>query len=313
MLRCRLLCRWFVCCLSVLALANCSQPKYSSTTDLVKNVPMPPYPAWATKLMGREVHDVYPHASQCAGSIDNVLAIYTAPNPGTELSGWAIDSQTQQPVQRFVLVNTDGAIAGAGQGGFDRPDVPVAKPAITSMTTGWHGLVGYSTGTVAVWGVTGPQTVCFIGNVAVSKTGVAPVPVSSPRARNLPAQPQWAVALLGKTFRASFPKTTTCIGHLDGVLAKYDRKPKGSVLYGWAFDSGAGQPPSRVLIVNAQGVIIGGGESGVPRPDVPAAVPAVKSPSSGWQAPVGITEGAVYAWGIAQQRGTVCFVGEAHI
>jgi hypothetical protein len=60
----------------------------------------------------------------------------------------------------------DGLIAGAGDGGTRRLDVPRVRPDITSETTGWEAVTWRYAGPVDVYGVLADgQTICRLGHI----------------------------------------------------------------------------------------------------------------------------------------------------
>ncbi len=74
-----------------------------------------------------------------------------------------------------------------------------------------------------------------------------------------------------------------CLGFLD---AKDNRgsTTDASYIAGWAWDAAARRAPDWILLVDQGGVIRGLGRSGLPRPDVEAAVPDINGSKPGWRA-----------------------------
>lgn len=115
---------------------------------------LPPYPAWASSLIGVAVAKAYPHtAVRCFGYLDSVTGEYTGSPGGAEVSGWAFDMNAWQPIARVIVADTAGKIIGAADGGVPRPDVQQSLGWITSPDTGWHGSVAATKGPVSVWAV----------------------------------------------------------------------------------------------------------------------------------------------------------------
>jgi outer membrane protein OmpA-like peptidoglycan-associated protein len=132
--------------------------------------------------------------------------------------------------------------------------------------------------------------------------GTAPVVVAD----SMPAYPAWAAAAIGKPLHALYPKTSTaCLGFLDGAAFKYVGPRSGDKLFGWAYDTGADAPVLRVLFADARGTIVGAGDGGVSRPDVPAKLARIASPLTGWEG-YAAASGPVAAWAVLGSPGTVC-------
>jgi outer membrane protein OmpA-like peptidoglycan-associated protein len=144
---------------NVVALAATSPPlpNVPVVTD-----PMPAYPAWSAGMIGHPLHAVFPKTTRCLGYIDGALLQYAGnTRPGVKLFGWAYNEATQSPASRVVFSNASGTIVGAGDGGFDRPDVPATLAAVTSPVTGWQGYAAPATAALEAWAITGrPGTVC---------------------------------------------------------------------------------------------------------------------------------------------------------
>jgi hypothetical protein len=145
-----------------LALSACDKPKdrtpppaegtaAAPATPAAVSAPLPPTPAWAAAYMGKTVAELFPQAGQCVGNTDNVSNTLTG---GVEIVGWGWDTALKQPVARVVLTDQEGRVIGFGETGVGRPDVPAAKPEITSQTTGWKGYTSRTDGWLDAYGVT---------------------------------------------------------------------------------------------------------------------------------------------------------------
>jgi outer membrane protein OmpA-like peptidoglycan-associated protein len=129
---------------------------------------------------------------------------------------------------------------------------------------------------------------------------------------SMPPYPAWASAMIGKPLAAFFPKqSNNCVGYLDGAIVKYTGSRPGAKLFGWGFDTNANVGVNRVIFADASGTIVGAGDGGFERPDVPATVPHIQSTTTGWEGYVGATSQPAAAWGIVSQPGTVCRFGES--
>jgi outer membrane protein OmpA-like peptidoglycan-associated protein len=143
---------------NVLALTATSPPL--ATVPVVTD-PMPAFPAWSASLIGRPLRALYPKTTQCLGYVDGVMLQYAGIQPGVKLYGWAYDEAAQAPVGRVLFTDARGTIVGAGDGGFERADVPATLAKVTSPVTGWQGYAAATATPVAVWAIPGvAQSVC---------------------------------------------------------------------------------------------------------------------------------------------------------
>jgi len=120
-----------------------------------------------------------------------------------------------------------------------------------------------------------------------------------------PTPPAWVAPLLGKPLRTAFPRDGVCVGNTDGVVRRYAGPPAGARVVGWAWEFAAKAPVPRVVVVG-DGVIIGGGEAGSLRVDVPSVVPAVTSDRSGWEAIAPQTSDRVEVFGVVENGQAIC-------
>lgn len=127
-------------------------------------------------------------------------------------------------------------------------------------------------------------------------------PAQPPR----PPQPAWATAYLGKGLRELFPKTGDCVGNTEAVETRY---ADGVAIIGWGWDNAAKTSTARIVLVDAGFRIVGAGETGMSRPDVPAAQPAITDPNTGWRAITTTATGAVDAYGITDDGQGACKLG----
>lgn len=123
-----------------------------------------------------------------------------------------------------------------------------------------------------------------------------------------PAAPAWVQPLLGKTLRAAFPQSGICKGNTDIVQKRYSGAPAGVQIHGWGWDVGRKARVERVVLVDATFRIVGGGEGGVSRTDVPTAVPEITDPNTGWNADLAVTKGPLDGYGITGDD-SVCVLG----
>lgn len=138
----------------------------------------------------------------------------------------------------------------------------------------------------------------------------APAAKALPRnAGPAPSAPAWVAPLLGKPLHTAFPRDGVCVGNTDGAARLYAGPPVGAMVVGWGWEFAAEAPVPRVVIVGAAGTIIGGGETGALRADVPAAVPAVTSKYTGWEAVSPQTTGRIQVFGVVENGQAVCPLG----
>jgi outer membrane protein OmpA-like peptidoglycan-associated protein len=146
----------------LLALSATAAPKATANPILVVDDSIPPYPDWASPMIGKPLRGYFANTtSRCLGYLDDVVIKYTGAHPGAKIIGWGFDTTSNAPVARLVFADNNGVIIGAGEGGFQRPDVAARQPKIASTTTGWEGYVEVTTRPVAAWGIMSqPGTVC---------------------------------------------------------------------------------------------------------------------------------------------------------
>jgi len=126
--------------------------------------PLPAPPAWAEGLVAQPVDHAFGDVSPCLGNTDGVEIGYVGPARGARVAGWGWDPILKAAVGRVVLMGPDGLIAGAGEGGTPRPDVPRARPEITSETTGWEAVTPRVAGILYAYGVLADgKSICRLG------------------------------------------------------------------------------------------------------------------------------------------------------
>lgn len=129
-----------------------------------------------------------------------------------------------------------------------------------------------------------------------------------PKPRSLPpAAPDWARPMIGKPMTAFVSQSAACQGAVDRAEP---RGPSGVTVHGWGWDPAAQTAPARVILTDRSGRIVGAGQGGAPRPDVPAALPAVPDADTGWSAEARRTHGPVRAYGLVAGGGAACLIGE---
>lgn len=123
-----------------------------------------------------------------------------------------------------------------------------------------------------------------------------------------PASPAWAQAYMGKDLRATFPRSGVCRGNTDIVQRKYAGAPAGVQIHGWGWDVGRKARVDRIVLVDKSFRIVGAGEGGVSRPDVPTALPEITDGNTGWNANVALSAGPLDGYGVTGDD-SVCVLG----
>lgn len=121
-----------------------------------------------------------------------------------------------------------------------------------------------------------------------------------------PPAPAWAASLAGRRVQESFPNAETCVGFVDGLADRYKGARKAG---GWAWNASRAQPLQRLAVVGADGRMVGFGEGGLARPDVPAARPDVASGATGWWLIAPAAERSYTVYGLDTATHAACVVG----
>jgi hypothetical protein len=168
--------------LVTLAAAGCSRPSWTDPeTSKASRAPPPapvrkgtsiqtdaaPPPAdWLKPLLGRPLRELFPKVGDCLGNTDGVAVRFLGGAGANLVAGWAWDPATKAPPARVVLSDATGRIAGGGETGRRRRDVPRAMPDITSGVTGWHAWTDRLSGRVDAYAILRDgRTVCSIAGV----------------------------------------------------------------------------------------------------------------------------------------------------
>lgn len=129
----------------------------------------------------------------------------------------------------------------------------------------------------------------------------------------MPPFPPWSKGLIGADLTSRFPKRATCTGNTDSVVVRYDGNPSGLKLLGWGWDPAAKQRIDHVILVGPSARIVGAGDGGVARPDIPAAMPLIRDPDTGWYAELPLPATAVDAYGIVDGGAAICRLGHLSV
>jgi hypothetical protein len=124
-----------------------------------------------------------------------------------------------------------------------------------------------------------------------------------------PPWPKWVAPLIGRPLHDVYPREGACVGNVDAVAWRYTGEPARAVVVGWAWDAEAKAPAPRIVLADTAGVIVGGGRSGVARPDVTAAMPNITAANTGWQALAPVRQGRVLAYGLIDGGQAICPLG----
>lgn len=124
-----------------------------------------------------------------------------------------------------------------------------------------------------------------------------------------PPPPGWAIPLLGKGLRSVLTEDGACVGNTDGVELYYEGAPPGTRIVGWGWDKDLKARVQRVVLVDRDFQIVGAGEGGLPRPDVPTALPDISDGETGWAVVTTQTTGYFDAYGVVKNGQGVCKLG----
>lgn len=149
-------------------------------------------------------------------------------------------------------------------------------------------------------------------SAAATAAAAASAPAIPTTQDALPPFPAWSATLIGQHIDKALPAMADCIGNLDVVSEKYLGQAPGTKVAGWGWVVKSQKAIGRVVLVDANARIVGVGEGGQPRPDVPENSPTVKSPNTGWQAFTGLTSGAVDAFGVVDGQAR-CALGHLQL
>lgn len=123
-----------------------------------------------------------------------------------------------------------------------------------------------------------------------------------------PPAPVWVRALIGKDLKTAFPNVGACKGNTDILQRRYAGDPAGVQIHGWGWDLTRKVRIKRVVLVDETSRIVGGGEGGLPRPDVPLALPDVTDGATGWNADIPVTKGPLGTFGVTGPD-SLCVLG----
>jgi hypothetical protein len=114
-----------------------------------------------------------------------------------------------------------------------------------------------------------------------------------------PVIPGWAEELVGKTLADAYPGgQEQCVGFIDKIEARFSGGAGGVQVVGWGWSTSGSRPYQKVVAVDQDGVIRGGGEGGGERADVPTAIPSVTDSKVGYAATSLQTSGPIRVYGI---------------
>ena len=138
----------------------------SSDATTVKS-PAPPYPGWATGMIGKNLSEVSRGPITCKGQVDLVSAKYTGVRPGAMIEGWAWDEKDAKPVDKVLFVDPSNRIIGAANEGNPREDVKAAVAEVKTTAVGWKGVAGVNTGQVTAVGLTDRGAACVLSSTTL--------------------------------------------------------------------------------------------------------------------------------------------------
>lgn len=89
--------------------------------------------------LGRELPDLEPtFEAACIGAFD-VLSAVGGEADQRRAQGWAWSTTRREPIDRLLLVDESGVVAGIAYGGRPRPDVQEVVAEVSDVRTGWIG------------------------------------------------------------------------------------------------------------------------------------------------------------------------------
>ncbi|ODT86131.1 hypothetical protein [Phenylobacterium sp. SCN 70-31] len=155
---------------AALSVTGCDQPKPRNPPSAAAGppaapTPTPPTPDWAKPLLGQALQAAFPKTGACKGNTDIVQRTYAGDPAGVQIHGWGWDAARKARVERVVLTDAEGRIVGAGAGGGERPDVPVALAEVTDGHTGWNADAPVTHGPLLAYGVVADDTACVLGRI----------------------------------------------------------------------------------------------------------------------------------------------------
>jgi hypothetical protein len=123
-----------------------------------------------------------------------------------------------------------------------------------------------------------------------------------------PAAPAWTAPLAGRPLTALFPNAASCQGYVDGPAERF----RGAETFsGWAWSDTRKRAVARLAVVDRAGAMVGFGEGGLTRTDVPSSRPEVFSPTTGWQVVVPRGAEPYVVYGVDLETRSACRIGEA--
>jgi len=159
----------------LLLLAACGRHKHAPSTEQspapASAAPLPPFPAWAAPLIGKNLDGLYADSPACKGHFDAITVRHSTPPAGVEVGGWAWDNVAMAPVDHLLFIDHASTIVGAGSGGGVRPDVPKVLPEVTSQKTGWSGTINQVDGKVKAIALISGSKACEIGGFDLGSVG----------------------------------------------------------------------------------------------------------------------------------------------
>lgn len=132
---------------------------------------------------------------------------------------------------------------------------------------------------------------------------------------SLPEPAEFARAAMGKQIDVlGLTITDACIGNFDGFSAQYVGERRGVSGNGWAWDLSNEAPFQGIVVIDANGVLVGASDEMAARPDVVESRPEqVTNEQVGWIMYAGAEEGTLRVFGVDPETSTACQVGMAQI
>lgn len=163
----------------------------------------------------------------------------------------------------------------------------------------------------ALFAVLIPLALAACGDPPPPQPAPAAAAASAPAVQQpMPAMADWVAPYLGKKLKEAFPSTKEqCVGFVDSVDKRFGGDKPGVQIGGWGWSMTESRAYAHVVAVDESGVIVGGGESGIPRGDVRAAMKAVTEEKVGYIALSTQTSGMAEAYGVNKAGDAACRLG----
>lgn len=183
-----------------------------------------------------------------------------------------------------------------------------------SRRAGGFALLATATASLLVAGCGRPQWAGSEKAPDTAPRASSPTVSSAPHAvKDGPSISHWAVDLLGRNPRSVFARNGVCVGNTDRVIEKYTGSFAGAKIAGWGWDVATKRHVQRVILVDQTYTIVGAGDGGLSRADVPRVRPEITDGETGWNATTRMTSGPLDAYGVVGNGTAICPLGHLEL